>query len=132
MQSDHRLGTFEDVIANGDDKVKAISVALRQLIDDLDPDSVEVPRPGDRAASYGVGPKKMSETYAYIMPLKGYVNLGFYYGTSLADPHSLLEGTGKKLRHVKIRELESVSRPEIRDLIEESIRERRQALERKA
>jgi hypothetical protein len=128
MQTDHRLGTFEDVIAGSDDAVRDIAVALRQLIDQLDPDSVEVPRPGDRAASYGVGPKKMSESYTYIMPLKGYVNLGFYYGTSLSDPNSLLEGTGKKLRHVKIRDLAAVSRPEIRELIAESIRERKQAL----
>jgi hypothetical protein len=130
MQSDHRLGTFEEIIANSDDAVTAIAVALRRLIDELDPDSVEVPSPGDRASSYGVGSKKMSEAYAYIVPLKGYVNLGFYYGTSLADPHNLLEGTGKKLRHVKIRELAAVSRPEIRELIEESIRERKQALNR--
>lgn len=128
MQSDHRLGTFEEVIASSDENVRAIAIELRRLIDELDPDSVEVPRPGDRAASYGVGPKKMSESYAYIMPLKGYVNLGFYHGTSLADPHKLLEGTGKALRHVKIRDLTTVSRPEIRELIETSIRERREAL----
>lgn len=128
MQSDHRLGTFEDVIAGSDDHVRAIAIALRELIDELDPDTVEVPRPGDRAASYGVGPKKMSESYVYVMPLKGYVNLGFYYGTSLADPHGLLEGTGKNLRHVKIRDTATVARTEIRALIEESIRERRAAL----
>jgi hypothetical protein len=128
MKSDHRLGTFEEIIAKSDENVRAIANELRRLIDELDPDSVEVPRPGDRAASYGVGPKKMSEAYAYIMPLKDYVNLGFYHGASLADPHNLLEGTGKKLRHVKVRHLATVARPEIRELIEESIRERRQAI----
>lgn len=130
MQSDHRLGTFEDVIAGSDDHVRAIAIALRELIDELDPDIVEVPRPGDRAASYGLGPKKMSESYTYIMPLNGYVNLGFYHGVALADPRGLLEGTGKKLRHVKIRDTATVARPEIRALIEESIHERRAALGR--
>jgi len=33
----------------------------------------------------------------------GYVTLGFYDGTGLPDPNSLLEGEGKKLRHFKIR-----------------------------
>jgi hypothetical protein len=128
MKSDHRLGTFEEVIAKSDENVRAIAIELRRLIDELDPDSVEVPRPGEPAASYGVGPKKMSEAYTYIMPLRGYVNLGFFQGASLTDEHNLLEGTGKALRHAKIYDLDSVARPEIRELIKESIRERRQAL----
>jgi hypothetical protein len=37
------------------------------------------------------------------MPMRGYVNLGFYQGALLVDPKRLLEGTGKGLRHVKIR-----------------------------
>ena len=59
---------------------------LRALIEAVHPDAVEVPRPGERTAGYGVGPKKMSETYAYIGVYQKYVNLGFYHGTSLPDP----------------------------------------------
>lgn len=33
---------------------------------------------------------------------KGYVTLGFYNGVALPDPDGLLEGEGKKLRHLKI------------------------------
>ncbi|WP_396202208.1 hypothetical protein [Gemmatimonas sp.] len=42
--------------------------------------AVETVRLGDNAATDGVGPKKMTEGYAYIMPLRGYVNLGCYQG----------------------------------------------------
>jgi len=39
-----------------------------------------------------------------IRPGNGYVALQFYAaGTSLRDPGGLLEGTGKRMRHVKIR-----------------------------
>lgn len=31
----------------------------------------------------------------YIAPMKGYVNLGFFFGTHVEDPHHLLEGTGR-------------------------------------
>jgi hypothetical protein len=31
------------------------------------------------------------------------VNLAFSRGTDLADPQGLLEGTGKRIRHVKVR-----------------------------
>lgn len=130
MQSDHRLGTFEEVIAGRSDEVRAIAVALRELIAELDPDATEVPRPGESSSAYGVGPKKMSEAYTYIMPQSDYVNLGFYHGVNVADPHNLLEGTGKKLRHVKIRDLQTVASPEIRALILASIDERKQALGR--
>jgi hypothetical protein len=65
------------------------------MIRDVDASTVETVRLGDNAATYGVGPKKMTDGYAYIMPMRGYVNLGFYQGALLADPKRLLEGTGK-------------------------------------
>jgi hypothetical protein len=62
------------------------------------------------------------------MPHKNWVNLGFYKGADLPDPSGLLEGTGKKLRHVKVRSLEDAEKPEIRRLIEEALAERTSAL----
>ena len=82
-------------------------------------------RPGDRAATYGVGPRKMIDGYVYIRPHGRWVNLGFYRGVDLADPEALLEGTGAKLRHVKVRSLEDVDRAAVRALIEGSVAERR-------
>ncbi len=128
MQTDTRLGTFEDVIANANDDVKAIALGLRNLIITLDPNAYEVPRPGEKAASYGAGPKKMSEAYVYIMPLKDTVNLGFFHGANLKDPKNLLKGTGAKMRHVKIRSLTDVKRAEIAALIQDAMRERKTAL----
>ncbi len=89
---------------------------------------MEVVRLGDGAATYGVGPRKMKEGYAYIMPHKNWVNLGFYQGAVLADPAGIMEGTGKKLRHVKVRSVEDAGRPEIRALVVAALAERRQAL----
>ena len=45
----------------------------------------------------------MSDACLYLMPHKAWVNLGFYQGVTLPDPLRLLEGTGKALRHVKLR-----------------------------
>ena len=123
-----KYGTFEDLVARLDPKIERICRSLRDLILRLDPDAVEVVRLGDNAASFGLGPKKMSEAYAYIMPKAGYVNLGFYNGAALADPAGLIEGTGKRLRHVKVYSSEQVARPSLRQLIETATAERRQAL----
>lgn len=126
--SETKFGTFDELIAGLDPEIEGIARHLRTLILNVHPDAVEVVRLGDRAASYGVGPKKMSEAYAYIMPQEGYVNLGFYNGVSLADPEWLMEGTGKRLRHVKVRSKEEAGRPALRRLIEGALAERREAL----
>jgi hypothetical protein len=128
MHTDSRLGIFDDVLANASADVRAIALRLRSIIDVLHPDCIEVPRPGEPSAGYGVGSKKMSETYAYLMPQSSYVNLGFYHGAALTDTAKLLEGSGKALRHMKVRSLEDANRVAVRDLLLESIAERKKAL----
>jgi hypothetical protein len=54
----------------------------------------------------------------YIAPQKkGYVNFGFFFGVGLPDPKKLLVGEGKRLRHVKIREMEGAQNPALAKLI---------------
>jgi hypothetical protein len=41
--------------------------------------------------------------FAYVNAFKAHVNVGFFRGAEIADPKGLLEGTGKFMRHVKLR-----------------------------
>jgi hypothetical protein len=41
--------------------------------------------------------------FGYVNAFKEHVNVGFFFGAFLADPSRLLEGTGKRMRHVKLR-----------------------------
>jgi len=41
--------------------------------------------------------------FAYVGVHTAHVNVGFFQGASLADPARLLQGTGKYMRHVKVR-----------------------------
>ena len=41
--------------------------------------------------------------FAYVNVFRNHVNIGFFTGAFLNDPKSLLEGTGKRMRHVKLR-----------------------------
>ena len=41
--------------------------------------------------------------FAYVNAFRAHVNLGFFRGAELVDPAGLLEGTGKFMRHVKLR-----------------------------
>ena len=104
-------------MADIDPKLASIARRLRKMILEVDPDAVETVRLGDNAATYGVGPRKMTDGYAYIMPLRAYVNLGLYQGALLNDPEGLLEGTGKGLRHVKVRATEDAANPALRALV---------------
>lgn len=123
-----KFGSFDDLLEIAPADLRPVVSELRRIIRDIDPDACEVVRLGDRAATYGVGPRKMKEGYAYILPHKSWVNLGFYQGATLSDPNALLEGTGKKLRHIKIRTVEEADRAEVRALIERAWRERREAV----
>jgi hypothetical protein len=122
------FSTFDELVAGLDPEIERIARNLRTLILNVHPDVVEVVRLGDCAASYGVGPKKLSEAYTYIIPKARYVNLGFYYGVSLADPAGLMEGTGKRMRHVKVRSTKEVTKPALRQLIKAAHAERLQIL----
>lgn len=80
------------------------------------------------ASSLGLGEKKMSEAAVYVMPMADRVNFGFYHGAALEDPAGLLEGTGKRLRHMKVRSLAEADDPALRTLVRRAVAERRAAL----
>lgn len=123
--SETKFGTFEELLAITAQEMRPIVTRLRDLVREVDPQTVEVVRLGDRAASYGTGPQKMKQGYAYILPHQNWVNLGFYQGADLPDPTGLLEGTGKNLRHVKVRAVTEADRPELRALLETAVATRR-------
>ena len=127
-----KLGTWGSVFGRRSKTVKAIAEDLRALVIGLHPDTVEVPRKSDKAVAFGFGQKKMSESYCYLMPQTDRVNLGFWWGAALDDPNALLEGKGKKLRHVKVFDQETARSAKIAQMVHLAIEERRLGLETKA
>lgn len=118
-------GTFEDILVMATPKHRQVCETLRRLIASLHKGFVEVVWPNLKIASYGVGPKKMTEHYAYIAVYGSHVNLGFYHGASLTDPTGLLEGTGKKLRHIKLDDVSTATSPAVAALLRAAIADRR-------
>ena len=118
-------GTFNDVLKTARPELRPICESLRSVITSLHKDFVEIVWPRQRIASFGIGPSKMTEHYAYISVQSSHVNLCFYHGAWLTDPSGLLEGAGKKLRHVKLRDVTSVKRPAITALLRQAIADRK-------
>jgi hypothetical protein len=56
--------------------------------------------------------------FAYVNAFKAHVNVGFFRGAEIADPEGLLEGTGKFMRHVKLRPEREVGARALMKLIE--------------
>ena len=116
MRIETRLGTFQEVVAAAPEHAETLH-AIRALVAALHPDAVEVASRKENSVWWGVGPGKMTHGYAYAMPHKGHVNLGFFRGASLPDPEGRLEGTGKGLRHVKIARAADVADGALRSLL---------------
>ena len=55
--------------------------------------------------------------FAYVNAFNAHVNVGFFYGVALDDPAGLLEGTGKRMRHVKLRPGQQVDAAALSELI---------------
>ncbi len=56
--------------------------------------------------------------FAYVNAFTAHINVGFFHGAELADPGRLLEGTGKYMRHVKLRPEGDVDATALVELIE--------------
>ena len=61
--------------------------------------------------------------FGYVNVFSAHVNVGFFQGASLRDPAGLLEGTGKRMRHVKLRPGMPTNDAALRDLIETAYRD---------
>jgi len=58
--------------------------------------------------------------FAYVNAFTSHVNVGFFHGAELPDPSGLLEGSGKHMRHVKLRPGAAINSRALSRLIEEA------------
>ena len=65
-------------------------------------------------------PEISRRNIVYIAPHSNYVRLGFFNGATMPDTDNLLEGTGKKLRHIKIYEVTESNRQSLTSYIRAS------------
>jgi hypothetical protein len=70
--------------------------------------------------------------FGYVNAFKAHVNVGFFRGAELPDPQGLLEGTGRFMRHVKLRPGEGVDVGALRELIHTAYADIKQRLKSEA
>lgn len=64
--------------------------------------------------------------FAYVNAFKDHVNVGFFNGANLRDPARLLQGTGRFMRHVKVRPGAALDEAALAALIETACADMRQ------
>jgi hypothetical protein len=83
-------------IEGGDALHGLVEPSLRRLRD-CGPDVSELIHDGRPTICAGYA------AFAYIDAHAAHANIGFFFGAFLDDPAGLLKGTGKRMRHVKLR-----------------------------
>lgn len=66
--------------------------------------------------------------FGYVAAFTAHVNVGFFRGTEIDDPVGLLEGSGKFMRHVKLRPGHAVDERALAELIEVAYADMRRRL----
>ena len=122
-------GDWADLLGRLPPEIAALVTAADALIRRTDPDAVRTVWPHQRTVGYGVGPKKMSEHYAYLAVHPRHVKLGCNYGARL-DSGGLLEGTGQNMRKMSVRTPEDLSDPRLVPVLRAAKQERLTALGR--
>jgi hypothetical protein len=113
----------EPLLARMTPDTRALVQELRPLILDVVPQAAEKVHLGWSVLHYKTGPSMKDVLFA-LVPHRAWVNLEFGDGVDLPDPAQRLEGTGKRLRHVKIRTSEDVNSPDVRTLLEVAAKHR--------
>jgi hypothetical protein len=98
-------------------ELQRIERALRVTIRAAFPDAVEQVDFGNKLIAFGRSMKIRGLLFA-IIAHKTWVNLQLADGAELPDPEGLVEGTGKRIRHVKIRSVEQASSKPVVALID--------------
>jgi hypothetical protein len=80
-----------------DDELRRIAQPWFEQMRGCGDDVFEVLNDGHPTACVG------DAAFGYVDAFSAHVNVGFFHGAALDDPAGLLEGAGKRMRHVKVR-----------------------------
>ena len=106
----------EAFFSNYPPSVEALALGLRALVLELIPDAEEILDRSARVVGYGFGAGYRDTVCAIILSQKG-VKLGLVEGASLPDPKGLLEGKGKRHRHIRFETMADLKSSGVKPLL---------------
>ena len=107
--------TFDDWLEGVDPRLRPLTRELRRMFLEAEPELRESIKWGNPCFE-----KKLRIFYIASQGDR-YVTLGLWQGALLPNPEGLIEGTGKRMRHVKIRSAEELEEPEVGRIIRAAV-----------
>jgi hypothetical protein len=115
---------FEALLESSGPHIATTARALRTAVQAAVPEAIQSVDLPDRLLAFGSGPKLRDMLFA-IIPHSAHVNLQLADGADLPNPDGLIEGTGKRVRHVKVRSTEAAGSAALRAVIDAQVAHRR-------
>ncbi len=104
--------SIEEILKKFDSQKRGAAEKLRAIVKKTLPDAEETVKWGNIMFLYN------GKNLSWICAYTNHLDFGFFMGAKLKSP--LLEGTGKGLRHIKIRTKEDINEDEIKRLLKEA------------
>ena len=115
--------TWDAVLAEHEPPVADAARAVQRMVVESLPDAVVQFDPGNGLLAIGTS-LKMRDLLFAIIPHRAHVNLQLADGVDLPDPSGVVEGTGKRIRHVKIRSADAAESPVVKAIVRAQIARR--------
>jgi len=115
-------GELIELLHRYDEDVRAVVLGLRQVVlEEMAPchEYIFTMR-GRVMLLYGPTSRVIEDCVCMIGAYRKHANLQFTDGLDLTDAHGVLEGSGKRMRHLKIRAISDLGRPEIREFLRQA------------
>jgi hypothetical protein len=106
--------TVDAYIAGLEDWQAEIVSGVRQVLNEAAPDA-------DEAIKWAQPVYSSNGPFAYIKAFKNSVNFGFWRGVDLKDPKGLLQGSGDKMRHIKLTSTDDIDAGAFSDFINQAV-----------
>jgi hypothetical protein len=118
------MSEIDELLSDLDAGIRAIVERLVVLVRDVVPDATQEVDVRGQMIGFTYRPGSYKGLIAAIMPHRAHVNLIVARGVELLDSEGgdLLEGTGRKARHIAFRDPDTVDRPEVRALLKAAAR----------
>jgi len=99
-----------DYIQSAPNPFREIMLRLRELVSEVVPDAEE-------AIKWGTPVFSKVKNICYMAVFRKHVTFAFYDGRMLKDPEGILQGTGKMMKHIKLKTLDDIDQEQIKKWI---------------
>jgi len=114
---------FAEFLSPYPEATQQLARDLRRRLVELLPPCIETVWDATNAVGVAYGFTELNRDHFIHLPAyTKYVNIGFSHGASLDDPEGRLQGSGARIRHIRLNHAEDLDDPYLHGLVEQAVR----------